>query len=96
MRIIKALRAFSLRHSIGDSLALSLGFSLGLALAGPADAQQNHARRAAAQETPAPAAPAAREAPDWTVQYGIVANPRGASGSFGAMLEGRNPASSLP
>lgn len=30
--------------------------------------------------------------PDWTVQYGIVTNPRGASGSFGAMLEGRNPA----
>jgi hypothetical protein len=30
--------------------------------------------------------------PDWTVQYGQVTNPRGASGSFGAMLEGRNPA----
>jgi hypothetical protein len=30
--------------------------------------------------------------PDWTVQYGRISNPRGASGSFGAMLEGRNPA----
>lgn len=35
---------------------------------------------------------AAHEVPDWTVQYGHVFNPRGASGSFGAMLEGRNPA----
>jgi hypothetical protein len=30
--------------------------------------------------------------PDWTVQYGVVTNPRGSSGSFGAMLEGKNPA----
>jgi hypothetical protein len=30
--------------------------------------------------------------PDFTVQYGYVANPGMASGSFGAMLQGRNPA----
>jgi hypothetical protein len=30
--------------------------------------------------------------PDWTVQYGQISNPRGSSGSFGAMLEGKNPA----
>lgn len=30
--------------------------------------------------------------PDWRVQYGVVSNPRGASGSFGAVLDGRNPA----
>ena len=35
---------------------------------------------------------AARVVPDWTVQYGQVTNPHGSSGSFGAMLEGRNPA----
>jgi hypothetical protein len=35
---------------------------------------------------------AAHAVPDWTFQYGVVSNPRGASGSFGAMLEGRNPA----
>ena len=33
---------------------------------------------------------AARVVPDWTVQYGQVTNPHGSSGSFGAMLEGRN------
>jgi hypothetical protein len=93
MRIIAALRAFSSHHRLGDSLALAFGLSVGLALAGPSDARQIHARRPAAQESPAPAA---HETPDWTVQYGVVSNPRGASGSFGAMLEGRNPASSLP
>lgn len=36
--------------------------------------------------------PSAAAAPDFAVQYGVVSNPRGASGSFGAMLEGRNPA----
>lgn len=30
--------------------------------------------------------------PDFTVQYGYVANPGMASGSIGAMLQGRNPA----
>jgi len=30
--------------------------------------------------------------PDFTVQYGYVSNPGMASGSFGAMLQGRNPA----
>ncbi|WP_395664464.1 hypothetical protein [Methylocella sp.] len=34
--------------------------------------------------------------PDWRVQYGVVSNPRGASGSLGAMLDGRNPANNLP
>ncbi len=32
--------------------------------------------------------------PDWTVQYGEIKG--GASGSLGAMLEGRNPANGLP
>jgi hypothetical protein len=31
-------------------------------------------------------------APDFTVQYGYVANPGMTSGSLGAMLQGRNPA----
>lgn len=31
-------------------------------------------------------------APDFTIQYGYVANPAMASGSLGAMLQGRNPA----
>ncbi len=30
--------------------------------------------------------------PDFTVQYGYVANPEKASGSLGAMLQGKNPA----
>lgn len=30
--------------------------------------------------------------PDFAVQYGYVANPAMASGSFGAMLQGKNPA----
>ncbi|WP_187148670.1 hypothetical protein [Methylocella silvestris] len=53
-------------------------------------------RRRSLHESQAPAASAAHEAPDWTVQYGVVANPRGVSGSFGAVLEGRNPASNIP
>ncbi|WOJ90378.1 hypothetical protein RZS28_03530 [Methylocapsa polymorpha] len=30
--------------------------------------------------------------PDFTVQYGYVANPGIASGGFGTMLQGQNPA----
>ncbi|PNG27719.1 hypothetical protein [Methylocella silvestris] len=39
--------------------------------------------------------PSAGGAPDFAVQYGAVTNPRGASGSLGAILEGRNPAPGL-
>ncbi|ACK52553.1 hypothetical protein Msil_3668 [Methylocella silvestris BL2] len=39
--------------------------------------------------------PAAGGAPDFAVQYGVISNPRGASGSLGAILEGRNPAPGL-
>jgi len=35
-------------------------------------------------------------APDFAVQYGYVAHPELASGSFGAVLQGRNPASGIP
>ncbi|WP_395665836.1 hypothetical protein [Methylocella sp.] len=48
-------------------------------------------RHAPAQaEAGCPIPPPTQQKPDWRVQYGCVIGP--ASGSLGAMLEGRNPA----
>ncbi|PNG24441.1 hypothetical protein CR492_18640 [Methylocella silvestris] len=51
-------------------------------------------RNSVGRETLSARRPPTPAAPDWTVQYGEIKG--GASGSLGAMLEGRNPANQLP